>query len=283
MTQVQLFVDKPVYYPGDLVRGSVHVECEKPQKIRGIMLEALGYEQTHITESHGVGKSRHTHTYMSNNFLHRYDQPLLSECELPCGRYDYPFEYGLPAQALPTYHGICAKVMYSVTANVDIPYWFDAHQTVETPVLIPTSQVPLERKPATLYSQNASDTTQPGFMTTVARTMFFSGEAIKGNFLLTGDGGHTVRKVDVELQLIEEAVAQGHSRVNNQVLARTEIPGGYLAPGATVPFTLDIPSPVTTVFNGIFSKVWYALVINVDVAWAFDTTASLPLIILERA
>jgi sporulation-control protein spo0M len=283
MTKVTLYVDKPAYYPGELVKGTVRVECEKPQKIRGIMLEATGYEQTRITESHGVGKSRHTHTYISNNFLLRYGQPLLNECELPCGQYDYPFEYALPPQALPTYHGFCSKVMYTVTANVDIPYWFDAHQSVETPVLIPSSQVPIEHKPATLYSPNASDTTQPGFMMTVARTMFFSGEVIKGNFMLSGTGGHTVRKVDVELQLIEQAVAQGHSRVSNQTIASAEIPGEYLAPGATVPFEMIIPSPLSTVFNGIFTKVWYALVVNLDVAWAFDTTASLPLIILERA
>jgi|GEM_PF-2789629 len=282
-TRVQLYVEKPAYFPGEIVRGTVHVEGDKPQKVRGINLEALGFEQTRVTVEEGCGKNRHSHTYISTNVLHRYDQPLLSETILPPGAYAYPFEYGLPPQGLPTYHGFCANVMYSVTANVDIPLWFDAKQTVETPVLIPTSQVPIERKPATLYSPHADDTSKPGFMMTTDRTTFFSGEVLRGNFMLTGDGGHKVRKVDIAIQLIEEAVAQGHSRVSNNVIAATQIPGEYLAQGATVPIQIGIPSPITTVYNGIFSKIYYALVINVDVAWAFDTSASLPLVLLERA
>ena len=113
--------------------------------------------------------------------------------------------------------------------------------------------------------------------------MFFSGETIKGNFELTGDGGHKIRKLDVELLLIENAVAQGHSRVYTQVIAKAEIPGEYLSPGATVPFGIDIPNQTCTAYNGVYSKVWYALNINVDVAWAFDAEASLPVVILDRA
>lgn len=283
MTTVEISVDRPYYYPGDTVKGNVHVVCDKPQKLRGITLEALGYERTRITESTGSGKNRHTHTYISNNFLHRFDLQLLGEDELPRGSYDYPFEYQLPAQALPSYHGFYATVVYTVTANVDIPFWFDAHETIETPVAIPSTQVTIEHTPATLYSKNAEDTTRPGFMMTVGRTMFFSGEIIKGNFELTGDGGHRIRKVDVELQLVENAVAQGHSRVYNQVISKAQIPGECLAPGAVIPFEICIPPRTSTAYNGVFSKVWYALSINVDVAWAFDADASLPVVILDRA
>jgi hypothetical protein len=118
-------------------------------------------------------------------------------------------------------------------------------------------------------------------MVTLARTMFLAGERIKGNFLLTGNGGKTIRKADVTLQLVEYAIAQGHSRVNYGTLGQGQISGQYLVPGQTVPFELVIPPTVSTAYNGVYSRIGFVLAINLDVAWAFDTKAAQPLVIVN--
>jgi hypothetical protein len=281
MTSICISVNQPYYHPGDIIQGVVHVECPKRQKVRSIVLEAVGYERTRIVESHGVGKHRHTHTYISQNSMHQFAVTLLGECELEPGAYDYPFEYVLPQQLLPTYHGFDAVVAYTVTANVDIPMWFDANQTIETIVVIPRCDVTLQKVPASFATPTANDPTKPGFMVTLARTMFLAGERIKGNFMVTGNGGKTIRKADVTIQLVENAVAQGHSRVNYGTLGHGQIAGEYLIPGQTVPFELVIPPTISTAYNGVYSRVSFMLAINLDVAWAFDTSAAQPLVIVN--
>jgi len=280
--QVQISVNKPVFFPGDMVIGIVHIETPKPQKIRSIAVGAEGYEMTRITESHGMGKHRHTHTYVSKNTMQAFSKVLAGEGEIPPGSYDYPFEYQIPPNVLPTYHGYHANVAYVIGVNADIPMWFDSGQTVELPVRNPRRELVLDATPVRFQSDYYLDPSKPGFVVDLERTMFTTGDVIQGWMTLTGTGGKEVRKADILLQTMEYAVAQGHSRDVPATIMQGYVQGQALVAGGKASFALPIPRGAPGAYNGVYSRLRYMLVVNLDISWGFDVSAGVEVVVINN-
>jgi hypothetical protein len=281
MAKVSITVNKPYYHPGDVVEGIVHVDVPKDQKVRGITLDSEGLEWTEIKVTHYSGRYAHTHTYVSKNSMQKFGCLLCGETELAAGSHKYPFQYKLPTQLLPTFHGHWARVVYLIRANLDIPHWFDANQTIEIPVIIPQGSVKLDMRPMRLQSPRWGDPSRPSFIADFERTQWLAGDSVRGVLQLTGDGGKRIRKADIALQMVEWANAQGYTRDAVNEVSSTSVPGEPLMEGKKMPFRVPIPRRTYTSYKGRYSYVKWVLDINLDVAWGFDIDAAQEMVIVK--
>ena len=277
MTQMALYLSKGCYFPGELVEGRAVLTVPKPIKVRGIALQAEGYERTSVTVSRG----KHSHTYVSKNDILQYPAMLSGECELQPGEYSYPFRFGLPPDALATYKGSHAVVLYSVKVNADIPMWFDAHHTLDIPVVLPRRGIQADQRSAPFMSGTAGDPLKPGFRAVISRSFCFAGESVEGTITLTTAAGKRVRKADIRLRSLEQAVAQGHPAEAPSVINRMEIPGEQLTEGVSIPFSMRIPREARSTYQGAFSSLRWFVDINLDVALAFDVSARQEIVVVN--
>ena len=281
MAKLFLYLSKPVYLPGDLVQGEAVLQTEKALKVRQVTVEASGAEKTVVTESHGVGKSRHTHTYTDANQILNFGAIVGPAGDVPPGEYRFPFEFPLPANALPTFHGQCASTFYSVRANADIPMWFDASQSAEIPVRQDRRACREDRSPLGFSTANVDDPSEPGFMARLDRITFFAGDFVDGTVTLTSGGGHRIRKAIVRLYTYESATAQGHTSVQENEVSKVLIPGDQLGPERAAPFRIYIPKDAPGSFSGMYSSVEWQIEIQLDVAWAFDVKESQDIVVFN--
>jgi len=267
MTQLVLSVSKPYYVPGDIVDGVVELQVTKTARLRSIDLVSNGIEHTHIRVSHG----KHSYTYTETNPMHQYSACLSGPAEVPPGTYSYPFRFQLPPTLLPTYRGTNALVRYTVTANADIPFWFDAKQTVELLVTLPHQVIPVDARPLTFYSDSAGDGSKPAFQVDIPRSSWFAGESLTGSVtLLRNPPNKRIRKAEVVLQMMEFARASSYSREVPCEVARVDIPGDSLASGGAIPFRIPIPRECYSCYNGVFSRLAWVAHVNLDIAFGFD-------------
>jgi len=270
MTQMLLSLTKGVYFPNDVVEGRAVLSAPKAVQLRGVTLLVEGTERTSVTVSSG----KHSHTYVSRNDILRHSVALAGQCDLPPGEHSYPFRFQLPPGALPGYRGRHASIIYSVTANADIPNWFDAHCTLEVPVGVPRQAVNRDDRRVMFQSTTAQDPLRPGFNASLKRCFFLAGETIEGALTLTTAAGKRIRKAELFLRTLETAVAQGHQAAFPTLHNSAQIPGDQLVEGAAVPFSLSIPRECFSSYQGAFSSLKWLVEINLDIALGFDVSAT---------
>ena len=279
MTDITIGAEKRFYRPGDVVRGLVQVDLPHAQKIGGVELDAQGLERTEITVNYG----KHSVTYISQNLMHKYNVLLHGPGMLEAGRHEFPFEFELPRGALPTYHGTYACITYTIKANLDIPLWFDAHRKVEYYVLPRADTVSINMRSVRLESRDAHDLSKPGFIMDLERATWTADETITGVLQVTSTGGKRLRKADIKLQSLEWAVAEGTARDIAMDVVQCYISGAALSDGSRVPFGIKVPRTIYSTYKGIYSRLGWALTVNLDIAWGFDTQASQGLILVNPA
>lgn len=279
MTNISIGAEKRLYRPGDTVRGVVQVDLPHAQKIGGVELDALGLERTEVIVSSG----KYSHTYVSQNVIHRFSVLLHGPGMLEAGRHDFPFEYKLPRDVLPTFHGQYACVTHTINANLDIPLWFDAHRKVEYYVKPRADMVSINMSSVRLESKEAGNPSKPGFIVDLERASWTAGETIEGVLQVTSTGGKRLRKADLKLQSLEWANAEGNTRDFVTDVVECYVSGETLRVGSRVPFGIKIPGNIYSTYNGTYSRLGWALTVNLDIAWGFDTKASQGLILVNPA
>jgi hypothetical protein len=138
----------PAVYAGMLVRGVFSFTTTSTVPIRAIRVKMSGRERTHIQQSSGSGKHRHTKHYYGTTILHKElftisgDSKLAPSnlsSELPAGDYAFPFEFylphGLPSSGRASQGANFAAVQYQVKGYIDIPNGPDPKAKADLQVL----------------------------------------------------------------------------------------------------------------------------------------------------
>ncbi|XP_070494889.1 arrestin domain-containing protein 3-like [Chironomus tepperi] len=152
MTHINLILEPPsergtVYYPGQVVKGTVELLLESTKSFRGFYVTVFGQARAHWTETRssttGTGKNRRTthHTvhfegkeiYL-NSKTYLFGQSGGSAFDVQPGSHKYNFACQLPEQLPATFDGVHGEIRYYVEAVLDIPWRFD--KEVKTPITI---------------------------------------------------------------------------------------------------------------------------------------------------
>ncbi len=299
---LRLLLDRDSYAPGETVRGTVELLLPKPLRTRGIRVYLVGTEETEITVSRGSGRNRTSTTYrsqsgiLSRGFVLFGGQPVgmmkaLGEAIeslthslvyplLPAGRHEYPFEFELPDDALPTWSGTHATVAYSIRAEVDVPVGPDLRFNGGLYVIPPESW--------TIAPGRRAERHVPGgllasLQADVSTDFEFNGcplgwkERLEGRLLVRNRSSKKIRGATISLLSVEHAEARGCVRNTTSVVLtgffKTPDPAAA-AHDITFGFVLD---PSLAPYQGSNSRVVYWLQAELDIKFAGDPMIQVPL------
>ncbi|KAL3866415.1 hypothetical protein ACJMK2_043716 [Sinanodonta woodiana] len=122
-----------VFYPGQIVDGTVQLTVVESLKMREIRLAFTGDANVKWTElingSHG---EINTAVYRSHEIYFNSTVPVLQkeanqlrDITLRKGVYNYPFKFQLPLNIPSSYEAVIGRVRYAVVVSVEKPWAFD--------------------------------------------------------------------------------------------------------------------------------------------------------------
>jgi hypothetical protein len=298
--KIRLFLDRDGFRAGETVQGRVQVDVPRAVRARGVRVYLVGTEKTVIVERKGSGKNRRTVTYSETNTIISEGLVLfggravgtmkaLGEALsggaskyplLKAGRHEYPFEFRLPDDALPSFKGEYTEIRYALSAEVDIPAGFDATfegvvHVVPPPGLGIAAYRGRDRRPARglLKPLRADVVTE----VEVQACPFEAGARLEGRLQVTNRSKKRIRGATISLVATQVAEAEGERRTHT-----ADVASGYLKapdPGAErqdISFGIQLrwcPHP----YEGENSRLDLWLVAELDVAMGLDTALKIPL------
>ncbi len=196
------------------------------------------------------------------------------------GERRYPYSLDLPRSAPPSYRGVRASLVYSIAVHVSIPWWPDRRVEYGLPVLALPPASPLAITPRLGASAQGP---QPGKVyaeVSVDRDVLEPGGVLVGAVSVSNTGASRVRRVLATLTTTETITAPAQAAAS---LDRMSVLLCHGSPpeGEAIPFRLRVPEGVPATFvAGAFRLDW-CLVVRVDVAFAADAVAVIPLVVVR--
>jgi hypothetical protein len=148
--RIWITLNQPSYVGGDMVSGTVEMDCLAPFHAKGVILRVKGFERVFfqyiVSEFEGEGQNRRAvnktkEAEESKEFFKQSIVVYPHQGVVNPGHYSFPFMYQLPANLPGTYseeggdkhHGTAyhAKVLYKLKATVDVHFRHDLHSTVK--------------------------------------------------------------------------------------------------------------------------------------------------------
>jgi len=275
--RISVELPRASYNTGDVVAGSVVLQTDKEVDARGLYLDVLGRESTVI--SRGSGKQRVT--YRSQADILGWRLPLHAAGVVPPGIQRFPFQFQIPVYGLPSYAGTHAKVVYAITARLDVPWWPDAVWNETIFVFFARESVRTFSNPVRFWSGDPNDQTGPQVYVELDGDRFFARELIGCRITLLRLGEHRVRRVYVRLVGGEWARAQRAEETTTTTISELDIPMEAIRVGQPFTFEVPIPADIQSSYKGTYSYYSYLLRIGLDIAWATDLVAETPLVIVR--
>ena len=270
---IYLELPRTAYYTGELVSGAVIIETTRPTSTRGLTLDILGRESTEIRR--GGGDSERTYRSRADHVAWRV--PLHAEAAVPPGRYRFPFHFQIPVYALPSYAGAHAKVEYSITARLDVPWWPDAVTSTPFYVVYARESVRTFSHPVRFRSGGDG----PEIYVELDGDRFFARELIGCRITLLRLGGARIRRVYTALVGAEYARADGQEETTTTYRNEVSVPMEQIRVGMPFEFEIPIPGEVQSSYHGVHSYCTYLLQVGLDIAWAADIVAHTPIVIVR--
>jgi hypothetical protein len=128
----RLVLERSTYFPGEVVRGNVVFNVNRPREIRGVRVKFHGFSHVRWSEQHGHGKHRHTVVYESWDTyfnviatVHGNARGSKDKFILEPGAYAWPFQFSLPLNMPPSWEAQYGRNRYLIAPYVDIPWAAD--------------------------------------------------------------------------------------------------------------------------------------------------------------
>ena len=256
--QISLKLDQDCYRPGDTVHGTVHLAAQRELRPRNVLLRAFGEEVTMLGPN--TLMTQHSHPFdLSFNLW----SPTAHDDKLSPGEYDFPFEFTLPPVLPPTFDGEFTRIVYLITAKIDLPLQADVHHEQALKVL------PMPLVEAAKPVQAAAQSPQGvKVILALARSGFYPGEHIQGTLQVTGVLAASISAATIELLSREKAEAREFTDHFDKVRVRAEIDPARLSSGELFPIDLPLPEDADPSFVGQHSAKWRLVRARVDFAAA---------------
>lgn len=277
MKNLSIYVPRNTYIPGETLTGTTTLQIDKELDLRRFWVELVGYERTRVHHHHG----KHSHTHIETNTFVYKTKDVWSAGKAKPGTHKFDFEFDIPPDTLPSYSGTNGKIIYQVNSRVDVPLWFDVKdhrfinvvpgrstygdKPVDLNVGYPSGHGPGMEIP--------SNYDQEGFFLNLPRSVYRPGEAVAGTIWVNNPRRKKIRKIDVDIKGVEWVSAQGHTRERTVESQALDIPLEEGMEGTGIPFQVQLPREARTTFLGHLIRFRWEIRVNLDVAWAFDTSA----------
>lgn len=284
MKDISIELVKEAYLPGEIIKGTVILDLEKPVKARAVKLRIIGLEETSVE----VGSGDDSHTYHEKNYILKNDIILHSpmyddDLELDPGYFAFEFEFRMPEDALPSYRGTNVSVTYNLEARVDVPWWLDIVKKRPIYVFRNREVLRLLTAPVKFTSDNYMNgvSKKPCFGVELAKTGFLAGETVEGTVFLYNMAASKVRKIYIRLLGEEMATARGHRETRMQSKQEIEMPMHDMIEGIAKVFFLQIPNNAPSSYEGMYSNFRWGVFVGLDIPFGFDVKALYAIEVLQ--
>jgi len=298
--RIWVTLNQPSYVGGDMVSGTVEMDCVVPFFAKGVILKVKGFErvwwQYQTTEYEGEGQNRravtHTHEHKQNKeFFKQTIVVYPHQGTVAPGHYSFPFLYQLPVNLPGTYFeegghhhagtGYHAKVLYKVKASVDVTFRHNLHSTVR---LVVNEKFDQLLQPS--YGENSKTfLTSSGFLNIRAwldKNAYVPGETVLAKLKANNTSVKPTRRIRIKVHHNLELRAHGHSKYISRTEFEQEYPGfepcfyGIKWMPFFIPVGLIRPSSLL----GHHVHSSYVFEIECDIPGATDLSVKLPVRIL---
>lgn len=296
--RIYITLNQPSYVGGDVVGGTVELDCAVPFHAKGVLLKVKGFERVWweytYTEYVGEGENRKAVTRTGEHkenreFFRESIRVYPHQGIVAPGHYSFPFLYQLPANLPGTYceeggnmgDRFSAKVLYKLKATVDVHHKHNLHNTTK---LVVNEKFDQLLQPS--YAENQkSFLTSSGHLhirTWLDKNAYFPGETVLAKLKANNTSVKPTRKINIKVHHELELRAHGHTKRSCRVEYHQEFTGfepcyyGIKWMPFYIPVGLIRPSSLL----GHHVHSSYIFEIECDIPGATDLSVKLPVRIL---
>ena len=196
--------------------------------------------------------------------------------------YQRNFSFIIPEEAIPSYAGKDASVVYALATWVDIPHWPDAR--AKMPFFVTAQSIAYPVIPGGLqYSSEEGETETAGERPVIELRMerkgFYPGEKIPCTVRITNQAKKKLRKLTASLLAVEHTRALSYTGVAIPETHKTEIDLPKEQDILEFPIYLPIPKGVRSSYEGKLTRLEWQLNLKLDVALGKDVSLKCPIAI----
>jgi len=296
--KIYVTLSQPSYVGGDVVGGTVELDCLVPFFAKGVVLKVKGFERVWweytYTEWQGEGQDRRAVTKTGEHkenkeFFRETIRVYPHQGIVAAGHYSFPFLYQLPVGLPGTYHQeggamgdrFHAKVIYKVKATLDVAHRHNLHNTTK---LVVNEKFDQMLTPSYAENQKSFLTSsgQLAIRTWLDKNAYFPGETVLAKMKANNTSVKPTRKIAIKVHHTLEMRAHGHTNRRTHVEYHQDFPGfepcyyGVKWMPFYIPVGLIRPSSLL----GHHVHSSYIFEIECDIPGATDLSVKLPVRIL---
>lgn len=296
--RINVTLNQPSYVGGDVVGGSVELDCVVPFFAKGVLLKVKGFERVwweyQETEFEGEGQNRRAvvrtnEKKETKEFFRETIRVYPHQGTVAAGHYSFPFLYQLPSNLPGTYFEeggnsgdrYYAKVLYKVKATLDVQH---KHNMNATTRLVVNEKFDQMVQPS--FSENSkSFLTSSGSLnirTWLDKNAYIPGETVLAKMKANNTSVKPTRKISINVIHILELRAQGQSKRTSRVEFHQDFPGFEPCYYGVkwMPFYIPVGMIRPSSLLGHHVHSSYVFEIECDIPGATDLSVKLPIRIL---
>ena len=131
--ETDIRLEKNTYNAGETAKGTLLIKADKSLKIRKLKFSVYGKERYEVEKYDTFFIEDLSPFLQSINVSPQNDDRI----EIPQGSFAIPFHFSIPYNALESYHGKNARIVYEVEIHADIGWKEDYHHILSFEVLNP--------------------------------------------------------------------------------------------------------------------------------------------------
>ncbi|KYQ92713.1 FYVE-type zinc finger-containing protein [Tieghemostelium lacteum] len=282
------------YVGGDIVQGTVEMDCIVPFYAKGVIVKFKGFErlwlQEHRMETEGQGQNKRT---VHRTIDHKENKEFFKSTivvypqtgNVMPGHYSFPFSYQLPPTLPGTFceegkdnlGAYSAKVLYKAKATIDVAHKCDLKYT---------TRLIVNEKCGELVKPSFAENKKSFLMTKgklhvkawLNKNAYIPGDTLINKIKANNTSTKPTRKISLKVHHTMQLKAHLYHRGINKVVYKQEYDGFQpcFFGKRYLPFFIPVElKPSSTLGNHI--KSTYFLEIEFDIPGAIDLSVNLPL------
>jgi len=295
MTKIIIKLNKEVYSPGEKVNGALEILSNGSLKAKNFKLLVSGVENTDIHKGENYSSSN---IFFQQDLSHFLDTTNGSHYhngtwELENGVKVIPFQFAIPPDALESYEGKYAKILYTINAKQAKNYF---HMNINETLSFMIENVENSERsiPMRTVVSEAQNKNGISFKVEIEKDTFSPGGTIRGKLVINNTSKKKINGATLFLRGKEYAIGQEDvsaeidfnglsfklpikrkGKKSKEMVTVSECAKSYVELNDldTVPFEIQIPEDVIRSYNGKVSNYSWILATKLDVHWDKDLHA----------
>ena len=303
--------------PGETFETTVHIELEKPTRVRGIKARFFGAERTEAdytttsTDSKGRTTTHHhtavdyvpiveerivLHGTPSTGFFNGIGDAVSTmfgggQSEtMEAGSYDFPVSFEIPQNAPPSFKGKKCSVFYRLEIQIDVPIWPDpkldyAFELLRVPTPIEESSPAYVKHPDPVKGRGFWDLAlgkDVEVEVAIDSDVLVAGQESQAMVAIMANEPFKLDQISLAMIGLEKSRAGGHNDSYHHVRPLHHVPVNQsilTELNREFSFRVSTDGPYTTTGHN-FKVDWY-IEVRLDVPWAKDPYLRIPIRYLE--